>query len=331
MTKIRSYFAGGIAVLSSMAAVGASAETIQAEGHFPANSDIGLGLELIAVDTIEGPVGAKVAFELKDALDGLRIGDEQWFEITRGDLETADAMFVGTADTSSSVTELDDKEVVSCAEKDSDDNCIRETTSYFSCRRYEASFFPDIELISANGDVIYSIRKEETASTDYCSDEETRPSVSDMSDDLMSSFAYRIRYMLAPRAVRSDYRLLEKRKGLEKPDRKLFKQGLKLTKTDEDAACDVFKGLEATNPQQSSVLFNVGLCHERAGDIALADELYRRASDADPGKWMIDEALERIGKKLEAEAQFAQRAEILQARYAQLETQDAAAETAEAQ
>ncbi|MEL7217039.1 MAG: hypothetical protein AAGK01_01255, partial [Pseudomonadota bacterium] len=170
-----------------------------------------------------------------------------------------------------------------------------------------------------DGRVLYSDRDEDSSSTDYCTDEDSRPSTRRMTDRLIEALATRTRWALAPRYFRSDYRLLERRKGLEKADRKLFKQGLKLTKSDASAACEVFEGLEENNPQQVSVLFNIGLCHESRREFEAAQDYYSRAENIEPGKWMTSESLERVSKRIEAEEQFAQRKEILEARYAEAE------------
>lgn len=310
-----------VALAASIALTGthAAAEVIAADGFSPATSDAGLGVETISVEPFDGSDGSKVAFELKEALDGLRLDDEQWFEIVPSTAEFVDATFSGSADSNSSVTEQDDKRVTTCAEKDDDGDCIRNKVSYYSCSTYEVSLRYDVELVGSEGQVLYSVRDEDSSSRDYCTDEDSRPSIQRMRDRLAASFATRTRWALAPRYFRSDYRLLERRKGLEKADRKLFKQGLKLTKSDASAACEVFKGLEANNPQQVSVLFNIGLCHESRRDFALAETYYARAESIEPGKWMTNDSLERVAKRIEAESQFARRSEILTSRYAEAE------------
>ena len=330
MTFLRKGFAASAVTTIFAFAAPAMAEPIASGGYYPANSDAGLGLETITVDPIDGPEGAKVAYELKQALDGLTIDGEQWFEIVPSDFAAVDAVIRGSADSSSSITELDDKKVTRCVEKDDDGKCVRNKVSYYSCSRYSVTFYPDIEILRPDGSVLHSVRDEARRSTDYCSDEDSRPSVQRMGDRLIENFASTMRHTLAPRFRSSDYRLLERRKGLEKADRKQFKQGLKLTKTDEKAACEVFKGMVESNPQQVSVLFNVGLCHEAAGDYTLAEVFYRRAWDVEPDKWMTDDALKRIAKQQQAEEQFAQRAEILAARYAEAEAEEPASDLADA-
>ncbi len=317
--NFRKYFAGVAAVSVGLIGTNAAAEVIAAGGYSPATSDAGLGIETIAVERMDGTEGSKVAFELKEALDGLRLDDEQWFEIVPTSAEYFDATFRGSADSNSSITELDDKKVTTCAEKDDDGDCIRNKVSYYSCSSYEVSLRYDIELIGSDGLVLYSVRDEDSSSTDYCTDEDSRPSIQRMTDRLAEALATRTRWALAPRFFRSDYRLLERRKGLEKADRKLFKQGLKLTKSNVEAACEVFEGLEATNPQHVSVLFNIGLCHESRRDFALAETYYARAESIEPGKWMTSESLERVAKRIRAEEQFARRKDILDLRYAEAE------------
>ncbi len=317
MMNFRKFLAGAVVGSMGLISTSATAEVIAADGFSPASSDAGLAIETIAVERMDGTEGSKVAFELKEAIDGLRLDDEQWFEIVPTSAEYVDATFRGSADSSSSITELDDKKVTTCAEKDDDGDCIRNKVSYYSCSSYEVSLRYDIELIGSDGLVLYSVRDEDSSSTDYCADEESRPSVQRMTDRLAGALATRTRWALAPRYFRSDYRLLERRKGLEKADRKLFKQGLKLTKSDAAAACEVFEGLEANNPQQDSVLFNIGLCHESRRDFALAKTYYQRAENIEPGKWMTAESLERVANRIEAEAQFARRKDFLESRYAE--------------
>ena len=317
MMNFRKFLAVGVTASMGLIGTSAAAEVIAAGGYSPATSDAGLGIETIAVERIDGSDGSKVTFELKEALDGLRLDDEQWFEIVPTSAEYVDATFRGSADSNSSITELDDKKVTTCAEKDEDGDCIRNKVSYYSCSSYEVSLRYDIELIGSDGLVLYSVRDEDSSSRDYCTDEDSRPSVQRMTDRLAEALATRTRRALAPRFFRSDYRLLERRKGLEKADRKLFKQGLKLTKSDAEAACQVFEGLEANNPEQVSVLFNIGLCHESRRDFATAETYYARAESIEPGKWMTSESLERVAKRIQAEEQFARRKDILETRYAE--------------
>nr|WP_298926996.1 tetratricopeptide repeat protein [uncultured Erythrobacter sp.] len=320
----------GFRIVSSAAVLGtvitsgfAHAETISVAGHLPASSDAGLELEVIAIDPLDGNQGGKLGFELKKTLERARVDDDRWFDIAPGRSTPVDAVIQGSADSQSSITQLDDKEVRSCEKKNEDKKCIRYKTTYYDCNRFEVSLYPDIELVGRDGAVLYYERDELTRSEDHCDDSGSRPSRSEMTNGLVRSFAGRVRRALAPRNYSQDYRILERRKGLEKADRNAFKKAVKLTKTNEDAACDAFKAIEINAPTQPSVLFNVALCHERYGEYDLAREAYQRALDASPDKPMTLEAFDRVDNWERGRNQVAMRAEIMAARYAERDEPDA--------
>jgi Tfp pilus assembly protein PilF len=56
----------------------------------------------------------------------------------------------------------------------------------------------------------------------------------------------------------------------------LFKQG------DYKAARESFLAAQALAPNDPSILYNIGECHERAGDVASAERYYRQCLDQDP-------------------------------------------------
>ncbi len=306
----------------AVAATPASAETLTVGAHLPATTDAGLEIETISVDTLSGSKGAQLAYELKDALQKARAQNEPWFEVITIGATPVDAIIQGSAGIQSSVIELEPKGERKCAEKDNDNKCVRYKTTYYDCSRTEVSFYPDIEIIAQDGAILYAARDEMTRSKEACTDSNSQASIPEMSDGLVSGFAWRVRSALAPRFYESQYRILERRKGLEKADRKAFKNAVKLTKSDEDAACDAFKALEASNPQQVSVLFNVAMCHERNGEFALSLETLQRALAIEPQKLMALESVDRVEGWMRAADQLAARAEILNRRYADVEQSD---------
>lgn len=313
---------GAVAVSVSLLASAAQAETIAVEGYFPATSDAGIELEVIGIDPLDGGQGSKLGFALKRALEQVRVDGETWFDIPASRNAAVDAVIQGAADDQSSITEIEDKEVRSCVRKDEDKKCIRYKTTFYACSRYTVSLYPDIELVSREGEVLYSARDEMTRSRDHCTDESSRPSQRAMLDDLVDSFAGRVRRALAPRFHRADYRILERRKGLEKADRKAFKDAIKMTKSNEDAACEAFNALEPANPAQASVLYNIALCHERFGEYEAARATYERALAAEPDKPMTLEAFSRVDGWMRGREQLAMRAEIMAARYADAAAND---------
>lgn len=69
--------------------------------------------------------------------------------------------------------------------------------------------------------------------------------------------------------------------GFVRADRNPFRDAVKLTDDDPDAACRAFAALEATNPEHLSVLFNIGLCWEASKQYERAAEYYRKALSVD--------------------------------------------------
>ncbi|MCK0128663.1 tetratricopeptide repeat protein [Erythrobacter sp. F6033] len=318
----------GAAALAAMMTTGlAQAETISVEGYLPASSDAGIELEVIAVDPLDGNQGGKLGFELKKVLERAGVDNNRWFDVAPGRNTPVDAVIQGSADSQSSITQLEDKEVRSCEKKNEDKKCILYKTTYYDCNRFEVSLYPDIELVGRDGEVLYYERDELSRTEDHCDDSGSRPSRSEMTNGLVRSFANRVRRALAPRTYRQDYRILERRKGLEKADRNAFKAAVKLTKSNEDAACEAFKAIELHAPDHASVLFNVALCYERFGDYDMARETYQRALNASPDKPMTLEAFDRVDSWERGRNQVAMRAEIIAARYA--EPADAAEAPAE--
>jgi tetratricopeptide (TPR) repeat protein len=144
-----------------------------------------------------------------------------------------------------------------------------------------------------------------TVSRRYCEDDRTPPAVDSMVEELAGRFALAVRRDIAPEYRAEDIRILESRDGITKEDREAFKTAIRLTKTDVPGACDAFAALEATNPADVSVLFNIGLCHESAGDLDQAEARYRTVLGLKRGKFEAQAGLDRIASRLRAERQMA--------------------------
>ncbi|TRD10423.1 hypothetical protein FGU71_00070 [Erythrobacter insulae] len=314
MTQTAFRKTAGLAMAGAMITGAAvHAETLKIEGHLPAASDAGVEHQIIAIDDLNGAQGAKLGFELKTALERIRVDGDLWFDVAAFGSPGVEAVIQGSGDLQSSVTDVDPKQVRTCETKDAEENCIKYKTTAYDCSRYEMSFFPDIELVARSGEVLYSARDTLKSSTLYCTDEAERPSHGAMANVLIQQFSDRVRDELAPRYLRADYRVLERRKGLSEPDRDAFKQALRLTKSNEDAACDAFRALDEKYPRQASVVFNVALCFERAGEYGMARETYQRALNAEPNKPMTLEAMARVDNWERGEDQLNRRAAFLAA------------------
>ena len=122
--------------------------------------------------------------------------------------------------------------------------------------------------------------------------------------ELESQFFARITRDLVPRFVRETPRLMERRRGLSRQDRRVFKDALKASNEDIGAACAAFRSLEEANPQHVSVLFNIGLCFESEDDLDGALEYYGRALEIEPGKDYPTAGQRRVRSRLSGEAQL---------------------------
>jgi tetratricopeptide (TPR) repeat protein len=163
---------------------------------------------------------------------------------------------------------------------------------------------PEVRLVSREGELLYGKGDQIVTSRRFCKDEEGTPPVDWMIEELARQFADAVRYDLAPVQRYETIRVLESRTGMSKADQATFKTALRLTKTDVAEACGVFADLRATNPQNVTILFNVGLCIERLGDLDGAAELYEQALAISPRKLEPQEGLGRIASRRRAERQL---------------------------
>ena len=297
---------GAVAAMAALlAAPAAQAEVLPVAGVYPAGSEAALAIDTLAVEPFKGSQGPSLQFKIKERLEGVQIEGADWFVFRESENAEVQAVFKGSASHESIDERVDDKEVTKCIEKDDEGKCLRKRTTYIPCSKLTVRLFPDIRLVAVDGEEIFSFTARQSDSKTYCEDSSNSPSVSGLLSGLHSSVAGRIRNELAPKERRSEYRILERRKGMAKSDRGLFKDAIRMTKNDPLAACIGFQGLEATNSEQASVLFNIGLCKEGEGDLDAAQGYYERTIALLGDKQYTTEAMKRIGQRREANAQLA--------------------------
>ena len=107
--------------------------------------------------------------------------------------------------------------------------------------------------------------------------------------------------------VSDPIRVLEVRKGLDKDQSNRFRDALKATARNPQAACDIWQALDAEVPGQSSVVFNLALCAEQRGEFDDALVRYRQAQTLLPRERAINAAFDRIAARRAAEADYAAR------------------------
>lgn len=311
---------------AGFACTAAQAETLPVEGIYAAGADAPSRARSIAIADFSGRGGERLAFAIDSALRAAVIEGRPWFALTFtapafGDSYTfdggadpgtptrggADAVMRGIAEVQWRDVDSGTKEVEECAAKDDRGKCLEKKKVTYTCRAREVTMRPEVRLVAREGELLYAKGDTLTVSRRFCKDERGSPSVDSMVEELAGQFALALRHDLAPEYRAEDIRLLESRSGIAKADHAAFRDALRLTKTDIAAACDAFAALEAGNPQDITVLFDIGLCHESAGDLAAAAEHYEAVLALRRGKVEAEEGLARIESRLRAERQLALR------------------------
>jgi len=316
--------AGLIGLGALCAAAIAQAETLPVEGIYAAGTDAPSRANSIAIGDFSGRGGERLAFAIDSALRAAVIEGRPYFDLTFtapafGDSYTydsgaaspqrpakggPDAVMRGIAEVEWRDVDDGTKDVEECAVKDSGGKCTEKKTVSYECRSREVSLRPEVRLVSREGELLYAKGDTLTASRRFCKDEKGTPSVDSMVAELAGGFASALRDDLAPHYRDEDIRLLESRDGIAKADHGAFKAAVRQTKSDIAGACKAFEALEPNNPRDVSLIFNIGLCREAAGDLLTAETLYSNVLRIKPGKIEAQAGLSRIASRLRAEQQI---------------------------
>lgn len=303
------------------------AETLRVTGVYAAGEDGPSEVRFIAMGNFGGRAGDRVALAIEEQLRRASFEDQPYFDITfdssAGDryyfyesdhIPARDGEIVvqggpqatmrGYVSTEVREERAADKEVKECVKRDDKDKCVEEKPVRYECRDMIVSLRPEVRLVTRDGRSLYSKSDYLTRLQRYCMDERSTPSVDTMMQAMIDQFASTVRYDMAPSYRSQGIRVLESRKGIAKEDRKAFGNAVKMTKNDPLGACLAFEALEANNPQDVSVLFNVGLCRESEGNLDEAAGLYRQVMAIQPGKDYAEDGLRRIASRRRAERQF---------------------------
>jgi hypothetical protein len=308
------------AALLGCAAV--QAETLPVEGIYAAETDAPSRASTIAIAGFAGRGGERVAFAIDSALRGAVIDGRPWFAVTfsasrfgdnyRYDREAdpaaargvAEAVMRGIADVEVRDADAPAKQIEECAEKNLGGACVRKNKVSVPCRDRHVTLRPEVRLVARGGDLLYARSETLTTSRRFCEDEKEKPPVDSMIAELADRFAGMVRLDVAPTFRAEDIRVLESRSGIAKADHAAFRNALRLTKSDVGAACDAFAALAPNNPRDITVLFNIGLCHESAGELETAAETYQEVLALSPRKLEPQQGLDRIASRFRAQRQL---------------------------
>jgi len=312
----------------------AHAETLPVEGIYGARDAIPADIKTIAVDRFSGNRG----FALQDALTGTLeapvVEDQPIFRLVPAALaprsqvvviregsgssgETSeveisetgqpDALLSGHAGASVTDYRTNPKIERECIARDDEGKCAERRRIEIDCRELTVGYEAQVTLVDDEGSTVYRGSDLLSEKKRYCADDYSTPDPDAMIAGLESQFFTRVSLDLVPRYSRETPRLMERRRGLSRSDRRVFRDGLRASSGDINAACAAFRSLEEANPQHVSVLFNIGLCLESEDNLASALDYYARALEIEPGKDYLTAGQRRIRSRLSGEAQLAER------------------------
>ena len=286
------------------ACANAQAETLRLETMYPAASDEAAAMRTIAIDRFVGREGRNFANRIEDLLIDAAIDGQPFFTLVhRSQADSADGILDGEARVRVTESEYSELRKV-CVEEDDKGKCVRREKVDLSCLRLSVDVRPRASLRSPDGYILWSSQFSRGEVLSYCPDYDDEPLVAPFVNVALAEAADDVRRALAPVQAIEDIRIMERRKGMTGDASDAFREAVRLTKQDERAACDAFAALEPAIGAHPSLLFNLGLCAEQAGDFATAETYYRQAL---MDKTSDDEAqagLRRIDQYLAAERQL---------------------------
>lgn len=295
---MRGLLGSTLALAAMIAPVTANAETLTVEGIYPAgNSDVA-ALQSIAVERLGGADGAALSIMIGDRLRNVRVNGEDWFTVYSGSLVSeAEAALSGFVNSDVRIEESYDKEVKRCVRRDENRKCLERATERVPCDRARIRVSPSLRLVARDGQLLHSGSFEVTRELRFCADE-NQPSLDPLIEQALAEAADRTRYEFAPEQRREAIRVFESRKGMDRDLGRQFRDAVRLTKQDENAACDAFAALEPSIGGHRSLLYNLGLCAEAAEEFETAINYYDRSLQIDGDRSYAQAGLNRIADRM---------------------------------
>ena len=181
------------------------------------------------------------------------------------------------------------------------------------CTRRFITINVSIRLVrTADDRIIYTASKPNSDKADWCRNEELPPEEEKVVTDQLNWIARQILADIAPRWSTDTIRFREKYDGVAKDDKTALKAIVRLVKTDVAAACTRWAALSPTSASHPTVMFNLALCAEHAGDLDRAQLLYTKMLTPD-GRIAtdVDASLKRIKGRKDGLAADLDRAESI--------------------
>lgn len=280
----------------------AAAETLTIHGSDPASANVNDLLRL-SVERFEGEDGAALAQHLEAELGAAQFGGRPYYRIVAPESGApTDGLVTGT--TRASVDEVPVTEKRKrCVEDDLVDKkkCLKEIEVDIRCRRRTITIATTARLVAiGDGSIRYTRPLNTRDQQVWCPDRSASRSVEDYISSTQRDHVRAIRGDLAPRDYSLDVRVEESTKGLAKPAQAAFKSAVRLTKSDQVAACAAWTALTRDVEPTVALAFNLGLCAEMQGDFTAATDWYGEAQRQGSRSTAIPEGLARIDRNRRA-------------------------------
>ena len=288
--------------LALLAPSAAHAEAISVSAWYAASEREVALLRSIAVERFDGEDGAALALLIERRLGEAKDRDGgPYFDVRRGD---TDGVVSGAVTTGVDVSRF--RKTISECPDGPKAKCKREerVDVDISCRKRVISLDADLRVErDRDGRLIYSTSNPKREEASWCPDDSSPPEAEGVVRQMLEAVATEFVDAVVPYHRKQNIRFREDRGGLTKSDGERFKLALRQTKSDAGAACGTWGEIEASAPGQSSVLFNLALCAEAAGDLDRAEQIYRTVADRSTTRsGDIGDALRRIQRRRDAVA-----------------------------
>jgi hypothetical protein len=304
--EMRTNRAGWVAaaIIAGMTATSALAETATMTGRFPAQYRDAAMLGSLAVERFGGRDGGAVSSAIERAL-----GDGQHFDLIGGRRAGGRADGSMTGNVSSAVEDSYYKRKEKrCTQRDSNNKCLKEEEVEIRCTRRIANLAADIRIVrNYDGQIVYSVNKPLRQQIDWCEGQAPSRTADEMIGSMVGEIAGSVRHDITPRIDTYRIRFIEGSKGMPKDQVKRWKDLIKLTQRNLGAACQGFAEMNRVIPNHGSILFNLGLCSEAAGDLTGAIRWYQLASPYLGRNNDADQGVRRVQSRIVADSDDAQR------------------------
>lgn len=294
----------GLGAAALLVAGTAQAESVKMTGRFPApERDVAM-LGSIAVERFAGRDGPALAIALERAL-----AESNHFAVVAGGHRGGGADGTISGAVSSGVQETPfTKTEKRCVERDANDKCLREAEVKIACTRRIVEFGADIRVVDlADNRILYSRETPRRDELTWCEGKQPSRTVETTVRGMIAGVADEIAGRFVPRVETYSIRFRESTKGMPKDVEKAFKAVVKQSQRDLQGACRAWQDLDARVPDHGSIVFDLGLCAEAAGDWSRAADLYRRATLLDPRGDEAAQGADRIANLIAARADDAER------------------------